>query len=275
MLITELSSLPNFNVLETIAVDDVTVQFDLVARGLVSAKDSARKGDWKGADYLFKSTVTRFGHKESSVGGNRGLSSFLPIPGDFKINKTENEVQIDWRIVNIATSEVIASGRAEGIEKGKSFSFSRWSGGGFNNNQEFADSALGKATMKAIAAIFGDVKTLDLEAGVRHAPKNESLQEERLAKRNTKGVVNYAANKEIGVKLGASHGFAKGDKVKIYKPIAKKNSKGEVVMTTYELVTEITLSTVTKDQSSGACPAACAAYEGYLAAAAEVDIDQL
>src|SRR5438105_5939187 len=61
MLITELSSLSNFKVLESVALNDLRAERALGASGEVSQAESVKKGEWKGADYTFKSTVTRFG----------------------------------------------------------------------------------------------------------------------------------------------------------------------------------------------------------------------
>ena len=53
------------------------------------------------------------------------------------------------------------------------------------------------------------------------------------------------------ISLGAKSGFAAGDKIKIYKPIEKKNSKGEVITTTYKEAAEIVLSKVQDAMSMG------------------------
>ena len=169
MLITELSGLPNFKVLESVALDDLRAERALGDSGEVSQAESVKKGQWKGADYTFKSTVTRFGSKENNFGG-AGYAPRLPLGiGGFSIKKSENEVQIDWRIIDNASREIVpgAAGRAVGVESGTGFNFSSYHGGGFNNNREFMDSALGKATMKAIAQIVEKVKTLEVGPGAR------------------------------------------------------------------------------------------------------------
>src|SRR5438552_7092593 len=72
MLITEMSSLPNFKVLESVALEDLRAERALGESGEVSEAESVKKGQWKGADYTFKSTVTRFGSKENNFGGSTG-----------------------------------------------------------------------------------------------------------------------------------------------------------------------------------------------------------
>src|SRR5207245_4908621 len=103
-----------FKVLESVALDDLRAERALGDSGEVSQSESVKKGQWKGADYTFKSTVTRFGNKENNFGGG-GFLPRLPFGvGGFSVRKSENEVQIDWRIVDNASREVVqgAIGRA-------------------------------------------------------------------------------------------------------------------------------------------------------------------
>jgi curli biogenesis system outer membrane secretion channel CsgG len=273
MLVTEFNNLPNFKVLESLALDDLRAERKLGENGEVSEEESVKKGQWKGADYTFKSVVTRFGGKEKNFGGG----SWLPGVPRVGIKTTENEVQIDWRIIDNATREVVpgASGRASGVEKGTSYNFSSWTGGGFSNNREFRDSALGKATMKAIAEIVEQVKKLDVGPGGRTLAAEGAAAEKAAALRNIKGAVTLVDGKEIWVSLGSKNGFQKGDKLKVYKPVEKKNSKGVVVATTYEVIGELTLVKVQKDKSMGEYSGTAQVSEDFSVADAAVDIEKL
>ena len=279
MLITELSTLPNLTVLESVALDDIRAERALGEHGEVAETESVKRGQWKGADYTFKSAVTRFGNKENNYGANVGaLVPKLPfgIPSSFSVKKVENEVQIDWRFIDNASREIItgASGRGVGIETGTSFNLSGLGESGFNNNKEFRDSALGKATMKAIAQITEKVRTLQLGAGARSAIVASATQEQAATLRSVKGVVKLVDGKDIWVSLGATNGFAKGDKVKIFKPVEKKNKKGEVVAITYDLVAEIVLLKVQKDKSMGEYTGTVAIAEDWAAVESSVDIER-
>jgi len=278
MMITELSSLPNFKVLESVALDDLRAERQLGDSGEVAASESVKKGQWKGADYTFKTTVTRFGSKENTYGGSGpGLPRVPFFGGGFGVKKTENEVQIDWRIIDNATREIVsgASGRAVGVESGTSFNFNSFGGGGFNNNREFMDSALGKATMKAIADIITHVRTLDVGPGARTLNNQSEAAAANAALRNVKGVVKMVDGKEIWVSLGAANGFAPGDKIKIYKPVEKKNKKGEVVATVYEPVAELILKKVQKDKSMGEYAGDAQISEDWSVADSALDIDNV
>src|SRR5882724_11561380 len=207
MMITELGNLPNFKVLESVALDDLRAERALGDSGEVSQAESVKKGQWRGADYTFKSTVTRFGSKENTYGGG---GPRLPFGiGGFAVRKSENEVQIDWRIIDNASREIVsgATGRAVGVESGTGFNFSSYHGGGFNNNREFMDSALGKATMKAIADIIEKVKLLEVGPGSRALNNEAEAAAGAAALRHIKGTVKLVEGKEIWVSLGANNGF--------------------------------------------------------------------
>jgi curli biogenesis system outer membrane secretion channel CsgG len=276
MLITELSRLPNFKVLESVALDDLRSERALGENGEVSASESVKKGQWKGADYTFKSTITRFGSKKESFGGGGWLPPGVPGGfGAFSVSKSENEVQIDWRIIDNATREIVAQDRADGIEKGTGFNFSSWTGGGFSNNREFMDSALGKATMKAIAQITDRVRTLNLGPGARTVNNEKEEAAKAAALKNVKGTVQLVDGNKVWISLGADNGFVPGDKVKIYKAVQKKNSKGEIITTDYEFSAEIILEKVQKNKSMGLSAGSAQITEDMAVAASGVDIDQL
>lgn len=281
MMITELSKLPNLKVLESVALEDLREERRLGESGEVSEKESVKKGGWAGADYTLITKVTRFGAKESKFGGG-GIGIPIPGGGRFKVSGSEHEVQIDWRLSDNASRAVVKADRSIGVESGKNFNFGTIIGGGFSESREFMDSALGKATMKAIADITSKLRQMQLAPGTRQqaiaASEAEKAQAQVAAKsamRKTKGTVKLVEGKEVWVSLGSSQGFAKGEKVKIYKPIEKKNKKGEVIATTYEAVGEITLTKVQKEQSQGTLDSSATVEEGWAAVDPSVDTDEL
>lgn len=285
MIITELNKLDNVSVLESVALEDLREERRLGESGEVAGNEAVAKGGWKGADYTFKSVVTRFGSKESNYGGGGGGipvptprgPGFLPFGGGFSVKKSEHQVQIDWRIIDNATRQVVkgASGSAVGTEKGQGFNFGSWGGHGFSDNQEFMDSALGKATVKAVAQIVEAVGVLQLAPGARSTSIASAAAQERIAQRSVRGSVELVDGKEIWISLGSKSGFARGDKVKLYQPIEKKNSQGKVVTTQYKEAGELVLLKVQREKSMGEYKGSAKIAEGWAAADAEIDIDTL
>lgn len=284
MMITELTKLPNIQVLESVALDDLREERALGEKGEVSEAESVKKGAWKGADYTFKTTITRFGAKESSFGGG-GVR--LPIPGigggGFKVNNRESEVQIDWRIIDNTTRVVIKSDRAVGLEKGGGFSFAGFGDSGFSHSREFLDSALGKATMKSITQIVQQLNSWNppaksgrdeiADGAATEAAKKNAAQ--IAEKRNVKGEVLLVEDGKIMISLGSQQGLQKGDKIKIYKTVEKKNKAGKVIATDYEAVGEAEISKVQKDKAWATYAGAAKIEEGWTAAHASVNIDDL
>ncbi|HEY0552206.1 MAG TPA: CsgG/HfaB family protein, partial [Verrucomicrobiae bacterium] len=229
--------------------------------------------------------VTQFGSKESNYGGGTGgarIPGVGRLPGlggfgGFGVSKSENKVRIDWRIIDNATREIVkgASGSAEGVESGTGFNFSSAGGSGFSNNREFLESALGKATVKAINVIVEDVKKINLGPGGRTTIQAEETKTASLALRRVIGTVDLVDGKEVWISLGSKNGFAKGDKIKIYKPLEKKNQAGKVILTIKKEVGEIVLSKVQKDKSMGEFKGAETVGEGWLVADAAIDIDSI
>jgi hypothetical protein len=119
------------------------------------------------------------------------------------------------------------------------------------------------------------VKVLDIGPGARTVNAATEVAAGNAALRNIKGSVKMVDGKEIWVSLGSNNGFSIGDKVKIYKPVEKKNKKGEVVATTYETVGEITLKKVQKDKSVGEYAGTAQISEDWAATDAAVDIEKL
>lgn len=282
MIITELTKLDNMKVLESVALDDLRAERSLGESSEVAGGEAVKKGQWLGADYTFKTVLTRFGAKEQTYGGGTGglptpRGFGLPFGGSFSVKKSEHEVQIDWRIIDNATREVVkgASGSAVGLEKGSGFNFGSWSGNGFSNNREFMDSALGKATVKAVSQIADAVKVLRLPAGARALAAADQEKSAQTALRRIRGSVELVDGKEIWVSLGTKNGFAKGDKIKLYQPIEKKNSQGKVVLTTYKEMGEIVLKKVQKDKSMGVYDGPATIAEAWAAVDAGIDIDSL
>jgi curli biogenesis system outer membrane secretion channel CsgG len=282
MLITELSKLENMKVLESVALEDLREERRLGENGEVSGAEAVKKGAWKGADYTFKSVVTEFGSKEANYGGGGrvpvpGIGGARFIPGGFSVRKSENRVRIDWRIIDNTTREIVkgATGSAEGIESGTGFNFSSWHGGGFSNNREFMGSALGKATVKAMNQIVEEAKKINLGPGARTAIQEAETKAAALNLRRVAGAVELVDGKDIWISLGSKNGFAKGDKIKIYQPIEKKNQAGKVVLTIKKEAGEIVLSKVQRDKSMGEYQGAGKISEGWIAADAAIDIDSL
>ena len=266
MLITELGKTKKFQVLESTALEHLKNEIKLGDEGFVGADEKVEKGGWAGADFMFRGKVTRFGAKSQGI----NLGGFVPGSlGNLGVKQNKSDVRIDWRLVDAATRKVIKTGEAVGEEKGLGFDVGvgingRGGNVGFSNS-EFMNSALGKATVKAIAKIMADVSAMDVPASGRVQSKEKVASRERAASDAAVSAMKSVPGKVLAVpspgivivSLGSKQGFKVGDKVKIYETVDTKDDKGNVVFTDEKLVGELVLETVQDDRSK-------ARYEGVV-----------
>ncbi|HZR20784.1 MAG TPA: CsgG/HfaB family protein, partial [Verrucomicrobiae bacterium] len=158
MLITEVGKLNKFQVLETTQLDALKDEIKMGDDGWVEPSEKVEKGGFAGADFMFNAKVTRFGNKDTQVGLGGFASGAL---GGLGVHQTTADIRLDWRLVDVATRKIIKTGSATASQKGGGFSLGgagTGGGGGIGfDNQEFVDSALGKATVKALAIITADL----------------------------------------------------------------------------------------------------------------------
>jgi curli biogenesis system outer membrane secretion channel CsgG len=268
MLITEITKTGKFEVLESTALADLKNEIDLGESGYVNEKEKVDKGGWKGADFMFVGKVTRFGANRRGL----NLGGFIPGSGGRAgVSQSRNDVRIDWRIVDAATRSVIRTGSSEGQHNGIGFDIGvavQGHGGNIGfHNQDFMNSALGKATVKALSNIVAEVRAVNVPVSGRRQQKAKAAEghaaaqqqqiqqakEELEALQKTPGKVIAVPSKGVViVALGSNHGLKIGDKLLLYETVDTKDEKGEVVFTEEKLVGEVILDTVQADRSKAA-----------------------
>jgi curli biogenesis system outer membrane secretion channel CsgG len=275
MLITELTKLEKFRVLESTTLDSIKDEIKMGDDGWIAPGEKVEKGNWKGADYMFVGKITRFANKSKSFGGGSGWGPFrapIPVPvHGFDVTTTEAEVDIDWRVVDAASRDIIKSGRGQGRESGTSWGFRGGLGSGFVRQHEFLDSALGKATVKAIDQIVAQVSQTSIGPGTRarlqqakadaEAANQQAVQD---ALRATPGEVRAVTPQFVIVSLGANHGLNPGDKLDLYEVNEVHNKKGEVVMRDEKRVGEVVVESVQAETSKARYDGAMKPEEGWV-----------
>ena len=264
MLVTELSSIGKFQVLESTDLKDLKEEIGLGESGYVGKDEKVEKGGFAGADFMFRGKVTRFGSQTKGV--NQG--GFVPYSGGaLGIKQTVSDVAIDWRFVDAFNRKVIKSGRIEASHKGTSFDIGVGVNGRGGNigfgNSEFMNSALGKAAAEAVPNLTKELALIELPESGRHQAKIQALSKQQAqaqqatdAARATPGTVVAVVNKStVIISLGAKLGFKPNDKLQLFETVDTKDDKGAVVFTEEKLVGEITLQSVQDDKSK-------ASYDG-------------
>jgi curli biogenesis system outer membrane secretion channel CsgG len=273
MLITELGKTGKFQVLESTALEELKSEINMGEEGWVASDEKVAKGGWAGADFMFRGKVTRFGAKEQGV----DLGGFAPKGlGNLGVKMTKSDVRIDWRIVDVATRKIVATGQAVGAEKGVGFdvglAISEHGGHIGFDNKEFMDSALGKATVKALNLIIADVQTKSLPVSGRQQQKATATATQQAAADGEKAALRATTGKVLAVPtkgvlivtLGSKHGFKAGDKLKLYQTVDTKDDDGQVVFTEETLVGEITLDSVQDEKSKATYVGDAEAKSGWV-----------
>jgi len=267
MLITELTKLGKFDVLESTTLDSIKDEIKMGEDGWIEQNEKVDKGHFAGADYMFVGKVVRFGNKSKSFGGGGPLH----IPGGFSVAKSESEVEIVWRVVDATTRKILNSGTAVGVEKGTSWGFGGVLGHGFYREREFRDSALGKATVKAMAIIVGDVDKLTLGPGTRAKLRDQKLAEKEQAGtaaleklRSTPGVVEAVGAGFAIVSLGSNHGIKAGEKLNLFEVNEVKNKEGKTVFKDEKLVGEVLVESVQEERCKTRYSGSAPIKEGWI-----------
>ena len=127
-------------------------------------------------------------------------------------------------------------------------------------NPAFMNSALGKATAKAVTDIIKQLDTANLPEPGR-ITKVKSAND---ALKHTPGKVLAVADKDaIIVSLGSKQGLKAGDLLELYQPADVLDDKGNVVFTDEKLAGEITLSAVQDDKSRGSYAGDAQVQQGW------------
>ncbi len=163
-----------FTVVERRKVAALTKEQDFDASNRVKRGTGARVGQIRGADLTLMGDIVVFGRDDRRRSGVVGAV----VPGAGGIigghsNTDKAVVVLDYRIVDVETSEVIASGEARGESKRSSKGFGAallvgWTGAGgaFDmSSSNFGETIIGEATMDAVNQLSEQIKTVNLSGG--------------------------------------------------------------------------------------------------------------
>jgi curli biogenesis system outer membrane secretion channel CsgG len=258
MLITEVGKLNKFQVLETTQLDALKDEIKMGDDGWVEPSEKVDKGGFAGADFMFNAKVTRFGNKDTQVGLGGFASGAL---GGLGVHQTTADIRLDWRLVDVATRKIIKTGSSTASQKGGGFVLGgagTGGGGGIGfDNHEFVDSALGKATVKALAQIMTDLGPTPLPESGRHKKKMAAAGKETAAATAVADGLHQMAGKVLAVvdkdtiiiSLGSKNGFKPGDKLNLFEVSEVKDDKGAVVYADEKIAGEVTIQSAQDERS--------------------------
>ncbi len=239
-----------FTVVERRKVNEVIHEQDFDASNRVKHGSGARIGQIKGADLTLMGDIVVFGRDDRRTGGfaGAGVPGVGAVAGGYK-QTNKAVVVLDYRIVDVETSEVIASGEARGESKRTSagggagfFAGGVFGGGGINmTSSNFAETIIGEATMDAVDKLALDVRNVSLNGGA-DAREND-----------LDALVADVSGDTITINAGSAAGLQAGQTFTVYHKgkVIKDPATGEVLDVQTTPLGQLTITMVRDKISMG------------------------
>ncbi len=239
-----------FTVVERRKVNQIMGEQDFDASNRVKKGSGARVGQIRGADLTIMGDIVVFGRDDRRNGGfaGGGAGGVGAVAGGYK-QTNKAVVVLDYRIVDVETSEVVASGEARGESKrtsagggGGFFAGGAFGGGGVNMaSSNFAETIIGEATMDAVDKLAEDISHVDLNGGA--SSRDQDLD----------ALVADVNGSTITINAGSAAGLQSGQTFTVYhkgKEI-KDPATGEVLDVQTTPIGQVTITTVRDRISTG------------------------
>lgn len=255
IVITHLTESGRFNVIQRgenlgLIIDEI----DLGQSGYIEQGTEVEMGHVLGVEYILSGQVTNFGYEETSAGGFLGaLGGF----GGLDLSEEEAVVRIDFALIDATTGMTLLSATAEGkeseigigIEGGH---WGDWLGSISYDTDEFMDSMVGHATLKAV----------------------DSLMEQILGLFPVQAPVLAVTPDFIILDIGAGGGIEEGMEFEVYRVTAVTNAAGEVVWEEKTLVGMVRITEVELASSKAEVISGSGIVEGDICILPEDDEDE-
>jgi len=250
MLTQRVTTDGKFTVVERRKVNEVLHEQDFDASNRVKRGTGARIGQIKGADLTLMGDIVVFGRDDRRVGGGAGGGTFGAgaVVGGYKATG-KAVVVLDYRIVDVETSEVVASGEARGESKRTSAGGGAgfWGGGAFGGaginmtSSNFAETIIGEATMDAVNKLSVDISGKVLQGGA--SSRDIDLD----------ALVADVSGDTITINAGSAAGLQAGQTFTVYHKgkVIKDPATGEVLDVQTTPLGQLTVTTVRDKISMG------------------------
>jgi curli biogenesis system outer membrane secretion channel CsgG len=250
MLTKRLAQDGRFTVVERRKVNEVIHEQDFDAGNRVKKGTGARVGQIKGADLTLMGDIVVFGRDDRRNGGfaGGGVPGAGAVAGGYK-QTNKAVVVLDYRIVDVETSEVVASGEARGESKrtsagggGGFLAGGAFGGAGVNMaSSNFAETIIGEATMDAVDKLALDIHNANLNGGA-DAREND-----------LDALVADVSGDTITLNAGSAAGLQVGQTFTVYHKgkVIKDPATGEVLDVQTTPLGQITITMVRDKISSG------------------------
>jgi curli biogenesis system outer membrane secretion channel CsgG len=227
---TELAKYGRYQIVDRQVVAELMKEIQFGQTDHAASTTFAAKGGFKGAEFLLAGKVTNFGFQE-----RQGQQTVRDRQGEHLVIVYQQvaDVRIDFRFVNVKTTDVILSESASDRQTNTSAAayYPTWVGlvrkAGFSIS-ELQGSIMAKATEEAVKKLVRKLADLSSEVGSYTQSDAASKRLESVGQA-TGTILADAGQDTFVVSLGAKDGLLAGDRFKVFAERAVKNSKGEVI----------------------------------------------
>lgn len=224
IIITEISQSGRFDVIQRgenlgLLIEEI----DLGQSGYIEEDTAVEMGHILGIEYVLSGRVTNFGYEETSAGGLLGGWGGF---GGVDVSEDKAVVRLDFALIDARTGQTVLAATAEGKESDTGVGLSGanwgdWFGEVGYDSDEFMDSMIGKATLKAV----------------------DNLMEQILTEFPIQAPVLAVTPSFIILDIGSNAGIEEGMQFDVCRVTEVTNSEGEVV---WEEKTQIGLVEITE-----------------------------
>jgi len=243
--VTHLTQSGRFDVIQRGENLNVLIEeIDFGQSGYVEPDTAVEMGHILGVNYILSGQVTNFGYEETSTGGFLGgFGGF----GGLDIEQEEAVVRIDFALIDATTGETILSETAEGKESETGFDISGgnwgdWFGSIEYDSDEFMDSMVGHATLKAV----------------------DILMDKILGLFPVQAPILAVTPDFIIIDIGVGAGIEEGMEFEVYRIEAVTNDAGDVVWENRELIGSVRITEVDLQNSKAEIISGSGFQEGDL-----------
>ena len=159
MVVDELINESDFRVIERKRIDTVLAEQDFQASDRADPHAQARMGKILGVRFIIAGSITKFNTSDKKYSAGGIVKGPL---GRFGLKKSKSEVQLNARVIDAETGEILIAAKGKGdSKKGGGVSVGGGAGGvggGFSmGSSEYRASALGEAQEKACVELVKNI----------------------------------------------------------------------------------------------------------------------
>ncbi|MGI9102611.1 MAG: CsgG/HfaB family protein [Terriglobales bacterium] len=226
LLVTRLVKDGTYSVIERKALDKILAEQNFSNSDRANPMSAAKLGKILGVDAIIVGSITQFGNdtKNTKVGGGGGGWGGFGV-GGFSHKKSKAIVQIDARIINIDTAEILGVAESKGESSRESTALlgggGNWHGFGAGGvdfgSSDFQNTIIGEAVTKSVdllsTGLIGEASKVEARTIV------------------VEGIVAAVDGGQIVLNIGAKTGIKKGDHLSVERVSReiKDPSSGKVI----------------------------------------------